>query len=72
MPTLPTQVPRVDNTHEEAIAELQAQLREHQRALAAHVQSIRALDDVLAEQEAMKREVRELEFVGVDRQCTRQ
>ncbi|KAJ7198857.1 hypothetical protein GGX14DRAFT_373598, partial [Mycena pura] len=69
VPTLPTQVlPRVDNAHEEAIAELQAQLREHQRALAAHVQSIRALEDVLAEQEAMKREVRELrEFVGVDR-----
>ncbi|KAJ7653212.1 hypothetical protein DFH06DRAFT_1330598 [Mycena polygramma] len=52
----------------DAVAELQAQLREHQEALAAHVEGIRALEGVLAEQEAMKREVRELrEFVGVDR-----
>ncbi|KAF8218185.1 hypothetical protein K438DRAFT_1657075 [Mycena galopus ATCC 62051] len=57
----------------DAIADLQAQLRAHQDALAAHIESIRALEGVLAEQEAMKREVRELrEFVGVDRVRERQ
>ncbi|KAF7324898.1 FHA domain-containing protein [Mycena kentingensis (nom. inval.)] len=71
LPALPV-VPPVENpqaqVQADAIAELQAQLREHQRALAAHVESIRALESVLAEQDAMKREVQELrQFVGVDR-----
>ncbi|KAJ7078511.1 hypothetical protein C8R44DRAFT_895937 [Mycena epipterygia] len=68
VPSLPTQAPMVETPQAEAVAELQAQLREHQEALAAHMEGIRALEGVLAEQEAMKREVRELrEFVGVDR-----
>ncbi|KAJ7182604.1 hypothetical protein C8R43DRAFT_967543 [Mycena crocata] len=68
VPSLPTQVPVVETPQADAVAELQAQLREHQEALAAHVEGIRALEGVLADQEAMKREVRELrEFVGVDR-----
>ncbi|KAF7303688.1 FHA domain-containing protein [Mycena indigotica] len=68
LPALPNVPPVENNPQEQAISELQAQLREHQRALAAHVESIRALESVLAEQEAMKREVQELrQFVGVDR-----
>ncbi|KAJ6551715.1 hypothetical protein B0H19DRAFT_177031 [Mycena capillaripes] len=74
VPSLPS-VPAVESPPSapatDAVAELQAQLREHQEALAAHVEGIRALEGVLAEQEAMKREVRELrEFVGVDRRGT--
>ncbi|KAJ6536015.1 hypothetical protein DFH09DRAFT_1402372 [Mycena vulgaris] len=69
--SVPSLVPVVEEparADADAVAELQAQLREHQAALAAHVEGIRALEGVLAEQEAMKREVRELrEFVGVDR-----
>ncbi|KAJ7061994.1 hypothetical protein C8F01DRAFT_1136065 [Mycena amicta] len=71
LPALPT-LPQIENTqpqaHSEAIAELQAQLRDHQRALAAHLESIRALESVLAEQDAMKRDVQELrQFVGAGR-----
>ncbi|KAJ7694814.1 hypothetical protein B0H17DRAFT_1198971 [Mycena rosella] len=67
LPVLPVVETKADASAD-AVAELQAQLREHQAALAAHVEGIRALEGVLAEQEAMKREVRELrEFVGVDR-----
>ncbi|KAJ6475697.1 hypothetical protein C8R47DRAFT_1220536 [Mycena vitilis] len=67
LPSVPA-VPESTPPPPDAVAELQTQLREHQEALAAHVEGIRALEGVLAEQEAMKREVRELrEFVGVDR-----
>jgi len=39
------------------LAELQAQLHETQSLLAAHIDKIRALEGVLAEHEAIKREV---------------
>ncbi|KAJ6629303.1 SMAD/FHA domain-containing protein, partial [Mycena sp. CBHHK59/15] len=68
VPSLPSQAPAAETAPTDAIAALQVQLLDHQAALAAHVDGIRALEGVLAEQEAMKREVRELrEFVGVDR-----
>ncbi|KAJ7471184.1 hypothetical protein B0H11DRAFT_1374053 [Mycena galericulata] len=70
VPALP-QVPPVAGSPPpvDVVAELQAQLREHQASLRVHMDGIRALEGVLSEQEAMKREVRELrEFVGVDRQ----
>ncbi|KAJ7263099.1 hypothetical protein C8J57DRAFT_446882 [Mycena rebaudengoi] len=54
----------------DALAELQAQLLEHQVSLAAHVDGVRALESVLAEQEAMKRQVHELrQLVAADRQA---
>ncbi|EPS95292.1 hypothetical protein FOMPIDRAFT_1025852 [Fomitopsis schrenkii] len=40
-----------------ALAELQSQLRETQVSLATHVDKIRTLEDMLAEQDAIKREV---------------
>ncbi|OCH86578.1 hypothetical protein OBBRIDRAFT_761124 [Obba rivulosa] len=40
-----------------ALAELQAQLRETQLSLASHVEKIRALEGMLAEHDAIKREV---------------
>ncbi|KAK7052413.1 FHA domain-containing protein [Favolaschia claudopus] len=70
VPALP-QVPSVapsPTVPTDPVAELQLQLRKHQDALSAHIEGIRALEGVLAEQETMKREVRELrEFMGVDR-----
>ncbi|KAJ7621051.1 hypothetical protein FB45DRAFT_754438, partial [Roridomyces roridus] len=68
--SLPQVPPLVPQPPADAIAELQAQLREHQAVLNAHVDGIRALEGVLADQESMKREVSELrEFVGVDRRA---
>ncbi|KAJ7083608.1 hypothetical protein B0H15DRAFT_932277 [Mycena belliarum] len=71
VPTLPTQVPMPENERDasaDAVAALQAQLREHQAALTAHVEGIRALEGVRAEQEALRQEVRELRaYVAVDR-----
>ncbi|KAF8063539.1 hypothetical protein FPV67DRAFT_1585724 [Lyophyllum atratum] len=43
-----------------ALADLQTQLHETQSSLTSHVDKIRALEGVLAEQEAIKREVRTL------------
>jgi hypothetical protein len=55
-----------------AVVDLQSQLRDTQSSLASHLDKVRALEGVLAEQEAMKREVRtlremiELERVGAE------
>lgn len=43
-----------------AITDLQSQLRETQSSLSSHLEKIRALEGVLAEQETMKREVKTL------------
>jgi hypothetical protein len=43
-----------------AVVDLQSQLRDTQSSLASHLDKVRALEGVLAEQEAMKREVRTL------------
>lgn len=43
-----------------AIIDLQSQLRETQSSLSSHLEKIRALEGVLAEQETMKREVKTL------------
>lgn len=43
-----------------AVIDLQSQLRETQSSLSTHLDKVRALEGVLAEQEAMKREVRTL------------
>ncbi|KAK7018571.1 glycosyltransferase family 69 protein [Favolaschia claudopus] len=65
----PQQYPPGPATNSPALSELQSQLVSTQSSLASHVDKIRALEGVFAEQEAIKQEVRTLrELVGVLRQ----
>ena len=50
-----------------AVLDLQSQLRDTQSSLASHLDKVRALEGVIAEQEAMKREVRTLREVMEER-----
>ncbi|KAA1472369.1 hypothetical protein DENSPDRAFT_821141 [Dentipellis sp. KUC8613] len=62
-PVIPPQAPPADpaangnQAPPSALAELQAQLRDTQASLASHVDKIRALEGILGEHEAIKREV---------------
>ena len=54
-----------------AVVDLQSQLRDTQSSLASHLDKVRALEGVLAEQEAMKREVRTLREMMEERRIER-
>ncbi|KAF7326400.1 Glycosyltransferase family 69 protein [Mycena venus] len=65
-PSPPQLHPPAPETGSPALSELQSQLLTTQSSLASHVDKIRALEGVLAEQEAIKQEVRTLrDLVGV-------
>ena len=55
-----------------AVVDLQSQLRDTQSSLASHLDKVRALEGVLAEQEAMKREVRTLREMMEERRIERE
>ena len=55
-----------------AVVDLQSQLRDTQSSLASHLDKMRALEGVLAEQEAMKREVRSLREMMEERKLGRE
>lgn len=55
-----------------AVVDLQSQLRDTQSSLASHLDKVRALEGVLAEQEAMKREVRTLREMMEERRLERE
>ena len=55
-----------------AVVDLQSQLRDTQSSLASHLDKVRALEGVLAEQEAMKREVRTLREMMEERKIERE
>ncbi|KAF8816302.1 hypothetical protein BYT27DRAFT_7184144 [Phlegmacium glaucopus] len=55
-----------------AVTDLQSQLRDTQSSLASHLDKVRALEGVLAEQEAMKREVRTLREMMEERRLERE
>ena len=55
-----------------AVVDLQTQLRDTQSSLASHLDKVRALEGVLAEQEAMKREVRTLREMVEERRIERE
>ncbi|KAF8625152.1 hypothetical protein AX15_005534 [Amanita polypyramis BW_CC] len=57
-PEAPTQSPPVISS--ETLLEIQTRLQDTQSSLASHVDKIRALESILAEQEALKREMRVL------------
>ena len=54
-----------------AVVDLQSQLRDTQSSLASHLDKVRALEGVLAEQEVMKREVRTLREMMEERRIER-
>ena len=55
-----------------AVIDLQSQLRDTQSSLASHLDKVRALEGVLAEQEAMKQEVRTLREMMEERRLERE
>jgi hypothetical protein len=55
-----------------AVVDLQSQLRDTQSSLASHLDKVRALEGVLAEQEVMKREVRTLREMMEERRIERE
>ena len=55
-----------------AVVDLQSQLHDTQSSLASHLDKMRALEGVLAEQEAMKREVRTLREMMEERRLERE
>ena len=55
-----------------AVVDLQSQLRDTQSSLASHLDKVRALEGVLAEQEAMKREVRTLREMMEEKRIERE
>jgi hypothetical protein len=55
-----------------AVVDLQSQIRDTQSSLASHLDKVRALEGVLAEQEAMKREVRTLREMMEERRIERE